>query len=285
MATLDVCVGIIGTGAMGASIACGLCSSGLVKSSAVRVCDLDFERVRALQDDYGMQAFASARDLVASRPDVIVLAVKPQVLFASLADLSSELKGQLVVSIAAGVRIAQLEAALPDVRLVRVMPNLPVSVRSGASAVAAGSRASQEDVELVRELFAALGSARIMREDQLDVAGILSGCGPAFFALFVDALVRAGVSAGLPAADGREMLLSTMRGVAVQLLESSEHPRSYMERVSSPGGTTIEALKAMESPLFWAVEDGVQAALKRTAELAGAKECSSDGMPPQMSVD
>ena len=269
MAELSLSVGFIGVGAMGGSIAAGLCRSGTLDGAQLRVCDLDSERVATLEREYGMTGFASAAELVASEPDALVLAVKPQVLFSTLEGVAQALDGRLVVSIAAGVTIAQLEAALPTSRVVRVMPNLPVAVLSGATAIAQGSRASEQDVELVRQLFCALGSARVMREDQLDAAGVVSGCGPAFFALFVDELTRAGISAGLPAPDCREMLLSTMRGVATQLLDSGDHPRAYMERVSSPGGTTIEALKAMEASLFWAAEDAVQAALERTAELAG----------------
>ena len=107
-----------------------------------------------------------------------------------------------------------------------------------------------------------------MREDQLDVAGVVSGSSPAFFALFVDCLTRAGIEAGLPAADCREMVEATMRGTAQQLLDSGEHPRSYLERVSSPGGTTIAALRAMEGGVFYAIAAAVDAALERTRALS-----------------
>jgi pyrroline-5-carboxylate reductase len=123
--------------------------------------------------------------------------------------------------------------------------------------------------QLVQELLAHLAVARVMREDQLDVAGVVTGCSPAFFALFVDCLTRAGVEAGLPAADCREMVESTMRGVAEQLLTSGEHPRAYMEKVSSPGGTTIKATRALECDMFLATCDAVDAAMARTRELAG----------------
>ena len=177
--------------------------------------------------------------------DVLVLAVKPQVLPSVLGQLEGALDGRLVVSIAAGVKLATLEGALAGARVVRVMPNLPLQVLSGATAVCPGSSRA-EDGKLVQALFAALGSAQVMTEAQLDVAGAISGCGPAFFALFVDDLTRTGVRAGLPAAACREMVLATMRGVAQQLLESGEHPRAYMEKVTSPGGTTAAALEAME---------------------------------------
>ena len=124
------------------------------------------------------------------------------------------------------------------------------------------------DTDIVRTLFGALGSAQVMTEAQLDVAGAVSGCGPAYFALFVDDLTRAGVRCGLPAAACREMVLATMRGVAQQLLDSGEHPRAYMEKVTSPGGTTAAGLEAMEWQLFQACSEAVDAALERTHELA-----------------
>ena len=153
-------------------------------------------------------------------------------------------------------------------RVVRVMPNLPVQVLSGATAVCPGGRATAEDVDVALQVFGALGTAKVMREDQLDAEGAVVSCGPAYVALFVDLLTRAGIENGLPASDCREMVLSTMRGVCTQLLESGEHPRVYMERVTSPGGTTAAGLRAMESQLSHAVYEAADAALERTRELA-----------------
>ena len=199
----------------------------------------------------------------------MVLAVKPQVLPGVVEDLSGRLDGRAVVSIAAGIPLATLEGLLPSSRVLRAMPCLPVQVLSGASAVCAGASAAQEDVDLVLAVFGALGSAKLMREDQLDAESVVVGCEPAFVGLFVDYLTRAGVEHGLPAADCREMVLTTMRGACDQLLASGEHPRAYMEKVTSPGGTTAAALKAMETQMFFAVGEAVDAGLDRTRELAG----------------
>ena len=270
-------VAFIGAGAMGGSIARGLVASGLLEAACVSVAEPAAER-RAAFEEAGHPSYANAQDMFADGPyDVVVLAVKPQILPEVLRNLNPRsrrdphpLDGQLVVSIAAGVRVGAIEAAVPHTaRVVRVMPNLPVAVLSGATAVCAGSRATVADIELVLDLFRALGSAQLMSESQLDVAGVVTGCGPALMALYVDDLVRAGVGAGLPAASCREMVLSTMRGVATQLLESGDHPRAYMERVTSPGGTTAAALAACESALFEATLDAVDAGLKRTRQLAG----------------
>ena len=269
MKSIDTTISIVGAGSMGGAIASGLVASGVVDAHNISAYDPSSAALQKLRDQ-DMKAFASLEDLVAAGSEVLLLAVKPQVLPQVLAQVAPLLPdGQLVVSIAAGVALATLEAALPTARVVRVMPNLPLQVLSGASAVCPGSKATADDAELVRALFAALGSAQVLTEAQLDVAGAVTGCGPAFFALFVDDLTRVGVRAGLPAVACRQMVLATMRGVAQQLQESGEHPRAYMEKVTSPGGTTAVALEAMEGDLFYATAAAVDAALARTRELAG----------------
>ena len=273
----EIRVAFIGAGAMGGSIARGLVMSGMLGAENVSVAEPEAQR-RAAFEEAGHPAFANAQEMLAQGPyDAVILAVKPQVLPEVMRSLNPRsrrdahpLEGTLVISIAAGVRVAAIEASLPhSARVIRVMPNLPVAVLSGAVAVTAGSRATRADVELALDLFGAMGSAQLMSEPQLDVAGVVTGCGPALMALFVDDLVRAGVGAGLGAQACREMVLSTMRGVATQLLESGDHPRAYMERVTSPGGTTAAALAACESAYFEATLDAVEAGLSRTRELAG----------------
>ena len=260
-------IGILGCGSMGGAIARGVVASGVVAPGQVSV----YDPARACTDplgELGMNVVPSAEDLVAQATDALVIAVKPQILPDVVAPLASGLEGRLVVSIAAGVPLAALEDLLGASREVRVMPNLPIQVRSGATAIACGTRATNEDAQLVKELFSALGSAHVMREDQLDAEGAVVSCGPAYVALFVDALTRAGVRAGLPAAACREMVEATMLGVAQSLIQSGEHPRSYMERVTSPGGTTAAALLEMEPLVMEAAYNAVDAALERTAELA-----------------
>lgn len=266
---LDATLCIIGAGSMGGAIARGLIESGLLAPERLRVTDADAARLDDLARR-GATVSLDARELLAAVPvpDVVLLAVKPQVLPDVMSSVSDLVDGMLAVSIAAGVGTAAIAEALPGARVVRVMPNLPVSVRSGASTVCAGPRATAEDVELTRQIFAALGAACVVREDQLDAAGAVAGCAPAFFSLFVDALTRAGVRTGLPAAACRELVEATMRGTAEQLLVEGCHPREYMERVTSPGGTTVAALRELEPLLVEGVEQAVDAALDRTRELA-----------------
>lgn len=269
MMSTDITISIVGAGSMGGAIASGLAASGMVDARNISAYDPSPAALQALRDK-DMTVYASLDGLAEAGSQVFLLAVKPQVLPQVLAEVAPLLpEGQLVVSIAAGVKLATIEAALPTAHVVRVMPNLPLQVLSGASAVSAGTKATAEEVELVRSLFAALGSAQVLTEAQLDVAGAVTGCGPAFFALFVDDLTRVGVRAGLPAKACRELVLATMRGVAMQLQEGGEHPRAYMEKVTSPGGTTAAALEAMEGDMFYACCDAIDAALARTKELAG----------------
>ncbi len=262
-------VGIIGGGAMGSSVAQGLVTSGLYDASSVYVCDHHQEKLDALQRSVGVVCTGDADELFALQPDAVILAIKPQVLLNFVQEHVAQLAQSLVISIAAGLPLSSFEERLVGVRVVRVMPNLPISVRSGASAIALGAHATDEDAERVVEMFSALGSAQIMREDQLDVCGQSVGCSPALFALMVDTLTRAAVRCGMPAAVARDMFENSMLGTAQLLLASGEHPREFMERVCSPGGTTIQFLKELEPKLVEGCENGLNAALARNKELGG----------------
>ncbi len=264
----DKLVGVIGAGSMGGAVARGLVASGTLEASHLLVADPDAAK-RAAFEALGARGFVDEGALLAERPDVVVFAVKPQVLPGVLEAAAPYVDGRLVISIAAGITLCTIEGALPGARVVRAMPNMPVQTRSGASALAAGTRATAEDLELARELFSSIGAACVMREDQLDVESAVVGTAPAFFALFVDTLTRAGVAAGLPSDTCREMLLATMRGSADQMIEEGVHPRAYLERVTSPGGTTAAGLRALEPALFEGSFAAVDAAMARTRELAG----------------
>lgn len=262
-------IAFVGAGAMGGAIARGIVAAGGVDAGSLAVADPN-PAVRDAFSQMGAAAFADAAEMVSAfDPGVVVLAVKPQIAETAVRPLAELLSGRLVVSIMAGVPLEKLYGLCATDRVVRLMPNLPVAAGLGAIALTAGAGASAEDAAFVEGLLAPVAVVKPMREDQLDVAGVVSGSAPAFFAFFVDCLTRAGIEAGLGAADCREMVEATMRGTAQQLLESGEHPRQYMERVSSPGGTTIAALRAMEGDVFYAITDAVDAALARTRALAG----------------
>ncbi len=269
-------VTLIGGGSMGSAIAAGIVRSGVREANCVTVCDSDASKLEALGGALGINTCSSAQECLAAKPDVVILAVKPQVL-PELVSQNAEALGScgLVVSIAAGVKVAQIEELLSSgwgakPHVVRVMPNLAMAVGSGASAICAGEHATSEDTDAVVELFGTMGPAYVLREDQVDAEGAVVGCEPAFVALMIDALTRRGVEAGLPAEAARQMITSTMRGVCQQLLDSGEHPRAYMERVSSPGGTTIVGLRALEPYLTAGIDEAIDAALARTEELSRA---------------
>ncbi len=263
-------VAVVGAGSMGGAVAAGLVRSGVAEAAQVSVSNPHEAKMAPLRE-LGIACYTDSAQMLAQGPDAVVLAVKPQVLPGVARELAGLLAGRCVISIAAGLSLSTLEALMPGARVVRAMPCLPVQALSGATAVCAGASATPADVDLALRIFGALGSAKLMREDQLDTESVVVGCEPAFVALFVDYLTRAGVEHGLPAADCREMVLTTMRGTCDQLLASGEHPRAYMEKVTSPGGTTAAALKAMETQMFFAVGEAVDAGLERTAELAGKK--------------
>lgn len=265
---LDTKVGIVGLGAMGSAIAEGLIEAGVVDHANIYGCDHNASKRDALC--HAINVFETAGEVLAQELDVVILCIKPQVLGAFMAANVKALAGKLVVSIAAGVNLKTLESALPSSRVVRVMPNLTLARLCGASAVCKGASATEADLELVHTMFDALGCAFVMREDQLDAEGAVVGCGPAYFALMVDALTRAGVRAGMTAASARKMTIATMKGVALMLEEDkSQHPREFMERVTSPGGTTAAALYELEPALCDGVYAAVDAAIERSHELAG----------------
>lgn len=266
MNTSDVKLLIIGAGNMGSAIGLGLLDHTL-KSSQLAVVNPSANKLKPFEmlgaDTY--TDFAEA--LAIFKPTAVLLAVKPQILPTVVAPIANKLKDLLLISIAAGIKLEKLEDLLKDARVVRVMPNLCVQKMSGAAAVCAGTKATSSDTQLVVELFAALGKAAVMREDQLEVESAAVGCAPAFFALMIDAFTRASIEAGLPARDARELLLATMKGTAMQLLEDGVHPREYMERVTSPGGTTAAALHALEPYMQEGAYEALDAAMRRAEEL------------------
>lgn len=260
---------VIGAGAMGGAIVRGLVASGTVAAVNVLVSDLDAGRLEALSSELGVATTQDSVAAAATHAALTILAVKPQVLPGVMEQVAPALKGCLVVSIAAGVPLSTLELALSTSRVVRVMPNLPLAQRKGATAVCPGALATPEDIACVTATFEALGCAAVMSEATLDVEGAVVGCAPAYFALIVDAFTRAAVRRGMPARDARTMLATTMAGVGEALVEEDLNPRIYMERVTSPAGTTAEGLYELEPLLMEGAYAAVDAALERTRELAG----------------
>lgn len=260
---------LVGGGKMGEAILAGLVSNELIENARITVAEPGAARRDFLEETYSVRLVADAAEALPA--DTVILAVKPQVISSVLESLvaSGSIDGSLVVSIAAGITCETLEAGLPEnCSVVRVMPNTPLLVACGMSVVSAASRTRAGDAALVRELLASMGKAELVDERYQNAACAISGSGPAYFACMVDALARAGVNEGLTRDLAQELALQTMKGTAELIEQTKTHPQILIDNVSSPGGTTIAGLLAMEEAGFvTAVGKGVAAAARRAEEL------------------
>jgi len=259
---------IVGGGRMGEAIAAGLLASGLMAADRIAVVEPSEER-RAM---FAAQGIITARDghEVVPNAEMLLFAVKPQVIDAAVAHLADDvIAGSLVISIAAGIATARLEALLPkDTAVVRVMPNTPAMVGSGMAVVSGGSVATDEQVERVRALFEAVGDAVVLPESAQDAATAISGSGPAYVALIADALADAGAQQGLPREVALRLAIQTFRGTADLLDTSGMSPQALIDGVSSPGGTTVAALAALDAGGLRAlIAEAAAAAVRRAKEL------------------
>lgn len=264
-------IGFIGAGNMARSLAGGLLNNGWARERLV-FSDPDPQQRQAIETALGVRAYPDNRDC-AGRAQVLVLAVKPQVLKNVALDLAASVQTgkPLVISIAAGVRTEAIERWLGgELALVRVMPNTPALVGSGASGLYANPRVSPEQRDQAEALLRAVGvTVWLDREDLLDAVTAVSGSGPAYFFLFIEALEAAAVRAGLDAATARLLALETAYGAAKMALESGEEPAQLRKRVTSPGGTTERAIALMQQAQLPDILDrAVQAARARSEELA-----------------
>lgn len=273
---------IIGGGKMGEAILAGwlAADSGPAAPLAPEcfiVVNPGEERRSHLQDAYGVACVADAAALADAAPfDAVVLAVKPQVMMDVLAGLSAlapfqgGAQGPLFISIAAGLSTDSLAAALPaGAPLVRVMPNTPLQIAAGASAVCGGAGADEGQVSFVRDLFGCLGRAVVVDESQMDAVCALSGSGPAYVAAMIEALIAAAAEEGLPEPLAQDLAVQTVLGTAALIDRTGVSPREARLAVCSPGGTTVAALEAMGAAGFSQVfAAGVHAAAKRSKELA-----------------
>jgi len=264
----DLRLALIGGGKMGEAILAGLLSAGAVDATSIVVADTSADRRGAISDAYGVRCIDDARQAIEAA-DAIVLAVKPQVLPELVHDIAFGVGSALVVSIAAGITLCRLEEMLPNgSAVIRVMPNTPVIVGEGMSVISRGSCATDEHVEFVTGLFGTVGRCIVMTEDQLDVATAISGSGPAYMAIIIDALARAGVQNGLTRHVAQQLAVQTMRGTARLIDATGMHPAQLIDDVSSPGGVTSAAIETLEeSGLRSSLFKAVNAATRRSREL------------------
>ncbi len=265
-------IGLIGAGQMATALAQGWIQAGLLAPEAILASDPLPEARQRFSQLSGGRATDDNQQVVA-HADVLLLAVKPQQMPTVVPALRGGLNSDnLVISIAAGVRLERLAHWLGNKpRLVRVMPNTPCLIRQGACAYCLGETAGADDGQLVEELLRAVGLAYRVDEKLMDAVTGLSGSGPAFAYVIIEALSDAGVKVGLPRQVALSLAAQTLRGAAEMVLASGDHPGVLKDRVASPGGTTIAGLTALESGgLRAALINAVEAATRRSTELGAA---------------
>jgi pyrroline-5-carboxylate reductase len=253
---------------MATALARGWLTAGLVHPEHVRASDPVPDARQAFSAESGCPATASNAETVEAS-DVVVIAVKPQSMAALLPEVRPLLRSPLVVSIAAGISLKQLQAGLGEnCRLVRVMPNMPCLVGASASGYSPAPTATPDDVALVDRLMNAVGKAYRVPEALLDAVTGLSGSGPAYVYVMIEALADGGVRAGLPRDVAQALAAQTVLGSAKMVLETGLHPGALKDMVASPGGTTIAGLHALErGGVRAALMDAVVAASQRATEL------------------
>lgn len=266
-------VGFVGGGAMAEALCGGLLAAG-VPASQLRAADPDPERRRLLAERLRIEV-AADNTFAVQQSDVVVIAVKPGIVSRALGALreAAGARQPLWISIAAGVRLASLGAALPDgARIVRAMPNTPALVRAGATAICGNERAGASDLALARALFESVGYCwQTSDEALLDAVTGLSGSGPAYVFVFLEALADAGVRVGLPRDAAAQLACHTVLGAARLAEATGRHPAALKDQVTSPGGTTIAGLERLEAGgLRAALYEAVAAATRRSRELAGS---------------
>lgn len=266
-------IGVIGGGKMGGALIAGMIAKGLVASSAVVVADTDKARRDELAGVYGVAVTADNGEAVRGA-DLLLLSVKPQNMAEVLAGIAAAVPpAALVVSIAAGIPTGFIEERLGGgVRVVRVMPNMPALIGEGAAALCRGSAATAADMRLALALFAAVGIAVEVPEGLMDAVTGLSGSGPGYAFLIIEALADAGVRMGLAREVSLKLASQTFLGAARLCLQGEHHPAALRDMVTSPGGTTLAGLKALEDGKLRAtLMTAVEAATRRSAELGGKK--------------
>lgn len=262
-------IGFIGAGNMAEALIRGLVRGGHVPAARIAASAPRRERLDELKAAYGIDVTSDNRE-IAKRSGLIVLSIKPQIMDKVLREIGDQVApGTLVVSIAAGVDTETIEEALAEgVRVIRAMPNTPALVGAGATAISPGKHAGEADLAAAKALFDAVGITVQLEETHLDAVTGLSGSGPAYIFLILEALADAGVKVGLSRRNAQRLAAQTVMGSAKLLLDTDEHPGKLKDMVTSPGGTAIAGLHTLEAGgLRTTLINAVETATKRSREL------------------
>jgi pyrroline-5-carboxylate reductase len=263
-------VAILGGGKIGESLLAGLLTSGWREPRHLVITGRREERLQELHERYGVRATLSNAEAV-SGAALVVIAVKPQDFDVLLGEIGGLLtQEQTVLSVAAAIPTSQIEARLTQgVPVVRAMPNAPALVHEGMAGVCAGAHAGDEHLALAEEVLSHLGAVARVPERYMDAVTAVSGSGPAYFALLAEAMIEAGILLGLSRETSTQLVVQTMLGTARLLRDESIHPVELREAVTSPGGTTIQAIRELEQAgVRAAFLNAIQAAMERSRELA-----------------
>lgn len=266
--TLSQKISFVGGGRMAEALISGALSSRGYKAEQIYVADPDTARLDYLKKQYGVQVAVSNHEAVISG-DVVVLAVKPQVATAVLKEIGNGLAKRLMISVVAGVRLMRIiEACGTQARVIRAMPNTPAMVGEGMTALAIGPGVGDSEVACARQIFESVGKVVPVDERFMDAVTGLSGSGPAYVFLMIEAMADGGVKMGLPREMASLLAAQTVLGAARMVLETGQHPARLKDQVASPAGTTIAGLHRLEQGgLRGLLIDAVEAATKRSQEL------------------
>jgi pyrroline-5-carboxylate reductase len=265
-------IAILGIGKMGEALVAGLVSSGWRSPGEIVAADRGPERLKEVSEHYGVETTGSLAEAVAGA-EIVVIAVKPQDMEGLLQEIGGLLTGdQTVLSIAAAITTAAIERHLSAaVPVVRAMPNTAATVHEGMAGLAAGAHAGEDHLRKAEELLASVGRTVRVSEPYLDAVTAVSGSGPAYFALLAESMIEAGILLGLSREISTDLVVQTMFGTAKLLRDEGMHPVELRESVTSPGGTTIAAIRELEQAgVRAAFLNAIQAAMSRAKELAGS---------------
>jgi len=259
-------IAIIGVGNMGGSLAKAVAKN--LKGSSVFIYDKVFEKERDLIKS-GCIATAKVGD-ACRKADIIILAVKPNIIPVVISEIREELTDKLLISVAAGMKTDTYEEMVPGQRFIRAMPNMAVAVGEGMTTLVSGKHATEKDIEDARAIFEATGEVVVIKETLMDVATALAGSSPAYVFMMIEAMADAGVSEGLSRKTSYKMAAQAVMGSAKLMLESDENPGVLKDKICSPGGTTIAAVLKLEEEGFRnSLIKAIRACTDRSRELAG----------------
>ena len=264
-------IAFIGGGAMAEAIIKGIIGSGLVAGETIAVGEHGAERCNYLNETYGVNATTDNKEAVRDA-DLVIFAVKPQVApVAITSELVAGFKSSAwVLSIMGSVTLAMLHGYAPGFPVIRTMPNTPLAVGAGMTAICGDENVTDEMLEVAKAIFGSCGEVEVVAESALEAITAVSGCGPGYAFVIIDALADAGVRAGLPRALAIKLAAQTLAGSGKMCIETGLHPAVLRDQVTSPGGTTIAGIHALENHgVRGAFYDAVQAVLKRSDELQG----------------